>query len=151
MKKTYVQIRNSYRLSENFKINETLLKGKVFWPLKCSVQMDNLGKDCYKQGKGVFTYKNTVKVPALGMVDDIIAMSTCGPESIKTNAIINSFVESKQMQFGHKKCHKLHIGQERRHCPTLKVHNEEMQNLQNLFYIICRDSSYELPCEIWSL
>ena len=34
------------------------------------------------------------------MVDDLIAAAKCGTDSIKTNAIITTFVESKKLSFG---------------------------------------------------
>ena len=107
----------------------------VFGPLKCSVQMDKLAKECYRQGKSLYTYKNTVKIPVLGMVDDILAVSKCGPESIKANSTVNSFIESKQLKFGENKCHKLHIGEELRKCPDLKVHNDEMKAVEKDKYL----------------
>ena len=68
--------------------------------------MDRLGGLAYKNGKSLLVYKDEVQIPPLGMVDDIIVMAMCGINSIKTNSIINSFVESKKLKFGESKCKK---------------------------------------------
>ena len=44
------------------------MKGTVFAPLKCSVQIDTLGRDCLTNGEGLYNYKDIVEVPALSMV-----------------------------------------------------------------------------------
>ena len=60
------------------------------------------------------------------MVDDLLGITKCGPESVKLNSIINSFVESKQLEFGKGKCNKIHIGGTHTNCPNLRVHDDEM-------------------------
>ena len=61
--------------------------------------MDKLGSQSYKEGKSLFVYKNTVRIPVLGMIDDLCGISKCNWESVITNSVINSFVESKQLEF----------------------------------------------------
>ena len=45
-------------------------------------------------------YRESVPIAALEMVDDILAISECGVQSIVTNAYINTKVEMKNVQFG---------------------------------------------------
>ena len=47
----------------------------------------------------------------MGFVDDILAVAKCGNPAVKANAIINSFIESKKLEFGQNKCHQLHVGE----------------------------------------
>ena len=44
--------------------------------------------------------------------------------STKTNAFMNTFIELKKLEFGVKKCNKMHIGKETLCCDDMKVHNE---------------------------
>merc|ERR1712105_175028 len=60
------------------------------------------------------------------MVDDCLSVSKCGNKSVQSNTIINSFIESKKLTFGPKKCHQIHIGKTSEKCPQLKVHNSNM-------------------------
>ena len=72
--------------------------------------MSQLGTNAYRSGKPLLTYKDTVKIPSLGMIDDLLPISKCGQDSVVANAVTNSFVESKRLELSDKKCHRIHIG-----------------------------------------
>ena len=78
------------------------------------------------------------------MIDDVLAISNCGNDSVKMNAIIHSKIDTKQLRFGTKKCFKLHIGQKNKStCPTLKVHDKVMESVERERYlgdILSKDS-----------
>ena len=74
--------------TDPFKLNKTVLQGSVFAPIKCAIQMDTLGRDCLTNGDGIYKYKNTIDVPALAMIDDILGVSKCSDDSIELNSII---------------------------------------------------------------
>ena len=81
----------------------------------------------------MYKYKGMVDTPCLGMVDDILSVQKCSSQSVKTNAVINAFVELKKLKFSEDKCHRIHIGKhpkDQSMCPTLKVHQEEMKSSQ---------------------
>ena len=42
------------------------------------------------------------------MINDVITVSNCGADSVKTNAIVQAKVECKQLEFGHKMCFNMH-------------------------------------------
>ena len=87
------------------------MQGTVNSPLKCAIQMDTLGLDMYTSDEGLFNYKELVSVPALGMIDDVVALSRCGVDSIISNAIINNKMEMKRLELGPSKCFQIHIGE----------------------------------------
>ena len=60
-----------------------------------------------------YMYKDVVGIPPLGMVDDLVCISECGPKTVMLNSFVNYKVSSKKLQFGAQKCKKLHIGQQR--------------------------------------
>ena len=62
-------------------------------------------------------------------------MSTWGKDSVRANAKINSFIESKKLTFGQKKCKQMHIGKENNICPILKVHGKNMGKESNSKYL----------------
>ena len=90
------------------------MQGTVFAPIKCSVQIDTLGRDCLINGDGLYEYKEMVDVPALSMIDDLIGVTTCSDKAVELNAIINVKIESKKLRFSSEKCYKLHIGKRRK-------------------------------------
>ena len=60
------------------------------------------------------------------MIDDIASFSLSGPNAIMTNAIINSKIESKKLEFGPTKCYNIHIGKSKEMHSILKVHGEKL-------------------------
>ena len=79
------------------------MQGSIFGSLKCTAQMDNLPRTAYDEGKLLYKYKDSIEVPPLGMVDDMITMSKCGNDSLVTNTIVNSFTESKKLNLSENK------------------------------------------------
>ena len=91
-------------------IFNVITQGDVFGPILCSNQVDTFGKECLEESKYTYSYKGEVDIPPLGMVDDLICISECGHKSAMMNGYINFKTNSKKLQFGVKKCKKLHIG-----------------------------------------
>ena len=98
-------------ITERIPLEKLEMQGTVNAPLKASVQLDTLGKECIENNDGLFKYKQCINITPLIMIDDVLAISNCGNESVKMNAIIHSKIDTKQLMFGTKKCFKLHIGQ----------------------------------------
>ena len=92
----------------------------------CSNSIDVVGKHA-KEKKLFYDYKNLVPVFPLAMVDDLLAVTTCGIDSIEMNITINTIIEIKKLKFhvpeGNKKskCHLMHIGKANMVCPDMKV------------------------------
>ena len=61
------------------------------------------------------------------MIDDLLSISECGLESVKSNAFLNSKTNIKKLQFGGDKCYKLHIGKKKHLCPELSVDSWKLQ------------------------
>ena len=55
--------------------------------------------------------------------------------SVRNNAIVNAFTESKKLQYGIDKCKQMHIGKQTNVCPQLKVHNNTMKESDNEKYL----------------
>ena len=113
-------------LTKRVEMNQIEMQGTVPAPLKCSVQLDTLGKECLQTGEGLYRYKECVDIPPLLMIDDAIAVSECGVDSVTVNALIQSKVQMKNLRLGHNKCFKMHIGKNKECCPLLKVEDEIM-------------------------
>ena len=115
-------------ITERIVLKELEMQGTVLSNIKCSVQVNFLGKDCITENKAIYKYKDCISVPPLSMIDDVITVSNCGVNSIKTNAIVQAKVECKQLELGQKKCFNMHTGVKSKHmCPTLSVHGNIMQ------------------------
>ena len=112
------------------------MQGTVITSIKCSIQIDTLGKECLATGEGLYKYKECLPVPPLGMVDDVLGIAKCGTDSIKLNAIIESKMATKKLEMGHSKCFQIHVGNKSNElCPKLSVHNEEMKKTNSEKYL----------------
>ena len=130
-----IGIKTPVGMTDRFEAFEIEMQGTVPGPIKASVQVDTLGRDCYTYGEGLFLYKNCVSVPPLSMCDDVVSVASCGIDSIKTNAIINSKIESKKLEFGPTKCFNIHEGKNIEQCCILKVHDSVMMKKDHETYL----------------
>ena len=112
-----MKVKTPYGDTQIFELENIVMQGTIFAGLKCTAQLDFLGKKAYNEGSPLYVYKNTVRIPPLEMVDDIALVSKCGNDAIKANSIVNTFIESKKLDFAKKKCHQMHIGKANLCCP----------------------------------
>ena len=107
-------------------INEVVMQGTVWGSLMCTSSMDKLGKLSYKAPQNLYKYKD-VPIPPLGMVDDIICVSSV-EQTANMNKTINTFIEKKKLKLSETKCFRIHIGKGHTNCPDLKVHDFQMND-----------------------
>ena len=118
-KNVNVAVKTPNGLTNREYIHNIVLQGDVYGPVECSVQIDTFGKECLEEEKLLYMYKDSVGVPPLAMVDDLVAVSHCGLDSVVLNSFLNTKANVKKLQFGISKCHKLHVGTEKTSCPDL--------------------------------
>ena len=134
--KCKIVVKTPVGVTEMFELERIVLQGSVFGPIKCSVQMDTLGRKSLQTGVGVYKYRGAVHVPALAMIDDILGMASCGDDSIELNSLINSKIESKKLRLSQDKCFKIHICKTKKECTQiLKVHEHSMKNVTQASYL----------------
>ena len=105
-----VAVQTPNGLSRREVFEEIVMQGDVLAPLISSLQVDTIGKECLEEEKHLYLYKDKVPVSALGLVDDLLTISTCGYKTTLMNQYINCKTALKKLQFGTKKCIKLHVG-----------------------------------------
>ena len=93
--------------------------------------MDELNKVMKTDENLKYRYKNdsNIEIGVLGVVDDTIAIAECGNNSVKKNAVVNSFVETRRLMLHETKSVVVHIGKPSKcetTCPALKVHKSTM-------------------------
>ena len=104
------------------------MQGTVLAGLKCSVSIDSIGKESMRNDHQIiYKYKNTISIPPLSMIDDIIAVSECSLEAVKVNATIKAKISCKQLELSHTKCAQMHIGKESGACTSLTVNGNTMK------------------------
>ena len=120
-KHNLVAINTPVGLTKRVPVEEIVMQGEVTGPGQCSNQIDTIGKECIKENKLLYIYKDQVGVPPLGMVDDVLAISKCGSDSVEMNAFLNQKTNIKRLQYGPEKCHQLHVGKQKGICPELYI------------------------------
>ena len=123
-------------LTERIALKNLEMQGSVLSNIKCSIQIDSIGKDCLTENKGLYKYKDCVSIPPLSMVDDIITVSLCGVDSVKVNAIVQAKIECKQLELSHPKCYNMHTGKKSQNlCPSLSIHGRKMLKFETQKYL----------------
>ena len=146
-----VVVKTPCGVTDQFNLKRLVMQGSVFGPIKCSVQMDTLGRDCLANGDGIYKYKDTLETPALAMIDDIIGVSKCNDESVELNSIINVKIESKKLRLSETKCVKLHVSRKPKVCSTIiRAHEKEISAVKTTTYlgdVLSEDGSVDATIE----
>ena len=133
-----IAVKMNNKVSKRVEINNVVMQGTVWGSLLCTSSMEKLGKFFYDNDHLLYKYKGKVGVPCLGMIDDLLCVQKCGIESVKANAVINTFVENKKLTLGKSKSHRVHIQpgrKEMKGCAKLQVHEEIMDSTENEKYL----------------
>ena len=131
-----VAVKSSNRMSQRTSTHKIIMQGSVWGSLCCVVLMDKLGKLIYTRPDLLYHYKGTVAVPPLQMVDDILGIQKCSPQSEQLNTAVNSFMEYEKLTLSENKCHKVHIGKPNSNCQELKVHGRPMHESSKEKYLV---------------
>ena len=117
-------------------LNEIEMQGTVITSLKCSVQIETLGKETLNRDGNIFKYKECLPLPCLSFVDDVLGIANCGADSLKLNSIIQSKMATKKLELGQDKCFQIHVGAQTPHlCPKLNVQNNQMKTTSSEKYL----------------
>ena len=93
-----VVVKTPCGLTDEFTLEKIIMQGSVFGPIKSTIQIDTLGRDCQSYNKGMFRYKNVLNLTPLALIDDCLGFSRCNADAVELNAIINSKISSKKLR-----------------------------------------------------
>ena len=83
-------------------------------------------------------------------MDDNLAISKCGINSLQKNATINSFIETQRLTLSEEKSVVLHISKKKckKRCPQLKVHKNSRKTVESVRYLgdVISASGSMRPC-----
>ena len=151
-KRANVAIKVNGQLTRRISLTNMEMQGSVWGSLKCTTTMDQLNKIILPQQKLTYCYKGdeNIKIGVLGMVDDNLAISKCGINSLQKNAIINSFIETQRLTLSEETSVVLHISKKKckKRCPQLKVHKNSMKTVESVRYLgdVVSASGSMRPC-----
>ena len=130
-----IAIKTSLGTTKQADIENIIMQGTVFGSIICTSVIDKLAKIFYESPDIMYKYKGEVKVPILGMVDDVLGVNQCSKEVVASNATINSFMELNKLNLSSTKCSRIHIGKQHLECPEIKVHEDVMKTSKKEKYL----------------
>ena len=139
-KNNLVAVNTAVGQTERINIPEIVTQGGTWGPMLCSNSIDKVAKYCKQEGQ-VYIYKKLTGVIPLACVDDLLAVTRCGFDTINMNTTINTLIELKKLQFHipepekKSKCHYLHVGNQNKFCPGMKVHGHLADSIQEAVYL----------------
>ena len=104
-----VAVKTPGGLSKRVNISNIIMQGSVWGSLCCVVLVDKLGKLLYNKPQLLYYYKGVVACPPLQMVDDVLAVQKCSPQSVQVNIVVNTFMELIKLTLSKSKCHNIHM------------------------------------------
>ena len=135
-----IAVKVNSSLSERIILNKVVMQGSVWGGLKCTTSMDKLNKLMMQKDTLTYIYREdpNIGIGVLGLIHDNLGISECGNNSVAKNAIINSFVETQRLEMHMDKTKVIHVGNVKKcnqPCPKLKVHEENMHDVQSFKYL----------------
>ena len=127
-----VSVNTPVGLTERKDVENSILQGEKLASLKCSNSIDKIGKKSLAEESYHYKYREEIRIPELGFVDDILAVANCGCDSLELNTYLNTQANIQKLQLGVKKCHKMHIGKNKSVCPDLFVDNWELKTREDI-------------------
>ena len=140
-KTNLIGIQTKYGLTERFNAPDIVQQGGIWGPTLCSNHTDSMEKTCQERKIQWYKYKEIVNIPLLTYIDDTGAIAKCGEKSKDLNAFLTTQIETKKLKFNEGsedkrgKCFKMHIGRNTDRCKSLRVHNENMINVEEITYL----------------
>ena len=107
--KLHMSVKTPGGLTRRQIITNTVLQGDTWGSLLASAQADAIAKDVEKAEIG-YTYKESMQISMLGLVDDLIGITEVGFRAQQLNAILNVKSAEKGLQFGIRKCKTMLVG-----------------------------------------
>ena len=83
-----VTVKTPVGQTNEFILEDIEMQGTVNAPLKCTGQIDSLGRNGYMNQTALYKYTQNCFVLILGMIDETLGMSICGADSEKLNAFM---------------------------------------------------------------
>ena len=130
-----VAVKTAGGITERNTISNIVMQGTVWGNIFCVSLLDKLGKYVYDHPNLIYYYKQSVPIPPLEMVDDVLAIQKCGSSSLKVNTAVNTFMESEKLCLSETKSNVIHVGSKLESCNELKVHNKKMHESKKEKYL----------------
>ena len=113
-----IAIKTPVGISSKSEVKNKILQGENFSSILCTSTLDVMSKECPIEP---YKYKNSVNIPNMGFLDDIMNVTYCGFHTSRMNMYINEEISKRKLHFSYDKCKRMHIGKKTIKCKNIHV------------------------------
>ena len=117
-KEVHIKIKTPVGVTEERTITDVILQGETLSSILCTNTVDRISKECKIEA---FKYKETISIPKMGFVDDILDVTKCGKETVEMNQYTRNSINERKLQQNQDKCVRMHIGKKEKECEKLDI------------------------------
>ena len=99
--KATISVKTPTGISEKSEIKNKIMQGENFSSTLCTSTLDVISKQCPIEP---YKYRNSVNIPKLGFLDDILDITYCGSHTQIMNSYTNKEISKRKLQFSVDKC-----------------------------------------------
>ena len=99
------------------------MQGETLSSILCTCTIDKISNECDIEN---YKYRDSVKVPKLGFVDDLVDIQPCGDETKNMNDYTDLEVSKRKLQCGKDKCSRMHVGKQNT-CEEIYIDSREIE------------------------
>ena len=129
-RKAYIHVKTPVGEAESKEIEDTIMQGKSVSSILCTNSMDKISKDCPLK---TYVYRENIKVPKMGFVDDLVDITKCGNETKDMNNYTTSEINKRRLQVNIDKCVRMHIHSNKskhlKQCENLSVDKWDVEKV----------------------
>ena len=137
--KTSLAIKTPVGISNKSEIQNTILQGENFSSTLCTSTLDVMSREC---PLNLYKYKNSVNIPQMGFLDDIMNVTYCGLHTQQMNDYTNEEIRKRKMHFSEDKCKRMHIGNKVKKCKDILIDSWKLECKEENFKL-CQSDSYQ--------
>ena len=139
-KNAKISVKLNNKVSKRIDVKNVVMQGSVWGGLKCTSQMVTINKFMKSNDNLTYKYRGdpNIAIGVLGMVDDTLGIAECGVKCVEKNAVLNSFMETHRLKMHKNKSVVIHVSNAKKcsqPCPKLKVHLDEMHEVNKTKYL----------------
>ena len=101
-----IKVKTPLGTTEEKEIEDIVMQGETLSSILCTNSMDIISKECKLKE---FVYKEDVKIPKIGFVDDVLDINKCGKETLEMNKYTRDQMNKRKLQLSFDKCARMHI------------------------------------------
>ena len=134
--KASISIKTPVGTTEKCEIKDKIMQGENFSSILCTSTLDLVSKNCPVEP---YLYRNTVKIPKIGFLDDILDITYCGLHTKQMNIYTNEEISKRKLRFSVDKCKRMHIGKYEK-CKEIEIDYWKINNKEENFKTYQEDS-----------